>query len=122
MLQHRAALCQPIHARLAHFAPSFASQFPHQSAAPPRELTSTTPGTALHRAQVSSRSSHRHRLHAAPETAAPIVKRGSRHLLALDRAGRAPLAIRVRTLLDGPGLVVVATPGRLAMRVVESEE
>lgn len=42
MLQYRAALCQPKHARLAHFAWSFRSQFPLQPvAAPCKHLTET---------------------------------------------------------------------------------
>jgi hypothetical protein len=39
MLQHRAALCQPIHDRMAHFVPSIRSQFFLQAADPPCERT-----------------------------------------------------------------------------------
>jgi hypothetical protein len=43
MLQHWAALCQPIHARLAHFAPSIRSQFPLRWATSPYRRTDTAP-------------------------------------------------------------------------------
>lgn len=39
MLQHHAALCQPIHARLAHFAPSIRSQLPLRLATLPCQRT-----------------------------------------------------------------------------------
>lgn len=97
MLQHGAALCQPIHARLAHFAPLGRSQFPHRPPTPPCERTGTRScarfpwGTQVSAVAVviGHQSSGRRRPHSVPETADPVVEHGPGHPLALGGASRA---------------------------------